>query len=321
VLFKHFPHRSLYMKTMGHAAAASLAAVMIASIFSAFGQSGPKIASPSTPRPLADVVDQVDRSVVRVVARFTGQARTQDGTVQTVGWTGAGTGFILDAQARVVTAGHIVNLEMNRAAFEKALATQQLVPVPDSFRPVDVIVSAPPLNIEQDQHGNEFSNVNAMHRAGVVKEDSQLDIALLASDPGLLTRPDFIIDGRSLTPLRTVPIFQGNAPRPGDSISVSGFPAVSGFAAGIPSLVTNGGIVSSTSFRDERGRWVYLADLHANHGDSGGPVFNNETGEVIGFVDAYYPATNGENSGLTVVIPIRQILRSLQAGEKVVAGR
>jgi S1-C subfamily serine protease len=86
-------------------------------------------------------------------------------------------------------------------------------------------------------------------------------------------------------------------------------------------LVTNWGIVSSTSFKDERGRWVYLIDLHSNHGDSGGPVFNNQTGEIIGFIDGYYPATNGENSGVTVVIPIRQILRSLQSGDKMVAGR
>ena len=209
---------------------------------------------------------------------------------------------------------------MNRTGFEQALAAKQLALVPGSFRAVGVVVSAPPLNIERDDHGNEFSNVNMMHRATVVKEDGQLDLALLASDHGLLTRPDIIINGKSPIPLRTVPVFQENAPRPGDAISVSGFPAVYGFAAGIPTLVISGGIVSSTSFKDERGRWVYLADLHSNHGDSGGPVFNDQTGEVIGFVDAYYPATNGENSGLTVVIPIRQILRSLQA-DKVVAGR
>ena len=79
-------------------------------------------------------------------------------------------------------------------------------------------------------------------------------------------------------------------------------------------------LFSYTRLMSRLGRWVYLADLHANHGDGGGPVFNNETGEVIGFVDAYYPAMNGENSGLTVVIPIRQILKTLQV-DKVVAGR
>jgi S1-C subfamily serine protease len=310
------------MKTPGHAAAAALAAVMLASSFSAMGQSGPKTApslSPG-PRPLADVVDQVDRSVVRVVARFTAQVRTPEGIIQAGSWTSAGTGFILDAHARIVTAGHIVNLEINRASFEQAIAAKQLTLVPDSFRAVDVAVSPPPLNIERDDHGNEFSNVNMMHPATVLKEDSQLDLAQLASDQGLLTRPDIILSGKSPIPLRTVPVFQEIAPRPGDAISVSGFPAVSGFAAGIPSLVLSGGFVSSTSFRDERGRWVYLADLHSNNGDSGGPVFNDQTGEVIGFVDAYYPASNGENSGLTVVIPINQILRSLQA-DKVVAGR
>jgi S1-C subfamily serine protease len=309
------------MKTVEHAA--SIALLMLASSFSTLGQSRPKNVTPLPPPPkhLADVVAQIDTSVVRIVARFTGQVRMPDGAVQTVPWVTTGTGFILDAQAHIVTAGHVVSLEMNRAGFEQASAARQLILVPNSFRAVDVMVSPPPLNLERDEHGNEFSNINTMHRAEVVREDGRLDIALLASDQSLLTRPDIIIDGRSPIPLRTVPIMQGNAPRPGDSISVSGFPAVNGYAGGIPSLVTNGGIVSSASFRDERGRWVYLADLHSNHGDSGGPVFNNETGEVIGFVDAYYPAMNGENSGLTVLIPIRQILRSLQAGEKMVADR
>jgi S1-C subfamily serine protease len=288
-----------------------------------FGQSRPKTGSPisSAPRQLADVVDQVNRSVVRVTASFTAQVRTQDGTIQTVSWIAGGTGFVLDAQGRIVTAGHIVSVDFNRAGFEQVLLAKQLRMIPDSFRAVEVTVSSPPLNLERDEHGNEFSNVNAMHRAEIVKEDGQLDIALLASVPGLLTRPDFVVNGKTPVPLRTVPVFQELAPRPGDPISVSGFPAVNGFAEGIPSLITNGGIVSSTSFRDERGRWVYLADLHSNHGDSGGPVFNNETGEVIGFVDAYYPATNGENSGLTVIIPISQILRCLRGGGNAVAAR
>ena len=58
------------MKTMEHATLAGLAAVILSSSLSVPGQSGPKIASPSTPRPLHDVVDQVDRSVVRVVAEI-----------------------------------------------------------------------------------------------------------------------------------------------------------------------------------------------------------------------------------------------------------
>ena len=98
-----------------------------------------------------------------------------------------------------------------------------------------------------------------------MKEDGRLDIALLASDQSLLARPDIMIHGRSPIALRTVPILQGNAPRPGDSISVSGFPAVNGYAGGIPSLATNGGIVSSASFKDERGGWVYLAALNGGN--------------------------------------------------------
>jgi S1-C subfamily serine protease len=309
------------MKTREHAA--RITVVMLASSVLALGQSGPRTVSShsSTSRPLADVVDQVDRSVVQVVARFTAQVQSQDGTIQTVPWTSTGTGFILDARGRIVTAGHVVNLEINRAGLEQLLPAKQLALVPDSFRALGVMVAAPPLNVEGAVYGVEFSNVNAMHKAEIVKEDGQLDIALLASDQNLLTKPDIIINGKSPVPLRTVPVFQEIAPRPGDAISVSGFPAVKGYAAGIPSLVTNGGMVSSTSFKDERGRWVYLIDLHSNHGDSGGPVFNDQTGEIIGFIDGYYSAMNGENSGVTVVIPIRQILRSIQSGDKMVAGR
>jgi S1-C subfamily serine protease len=155
-----------------------------------------------------------------------------------------------------------------------------------------------------------------------LKEDRRLDVAFLISDGNLMFVPAVQIGRKSVVPPRAVPQFQETPPRPGDAISVSGFPAVSGFEAGIPGLTTNTGIVSNAFFMDERGRSVYLADLHSNHGDSGGPVFDNTTGRILGFVEGYYSATNGENSGLTLVIPIRQILRSPQStGDGDLAGR
>ena len=55
----------------------------------------------------------------------------------------------------------------------------------------------------------------------------------------------------------------------------------------------------------------YLGDMHTNHGDSGGPVFQNGDGQIIGFVDAYAIATEGGNSGLTAIVPIRSVLQLL----------
>jgi S1-C subfamily serine protease len=301
--------RSNVMRTpIGYAA--GLAAMLLFSSFSGIGQSGPKNLPSGPPsKSLADIVEAVSNSVVRVTAIFTAQVAGQNSPPQTKSCTSGGTGFVIDQGGHIVTAGHVVDPRFGQACIEKSLAQGQVL-LPGSVQLVAIQVSAPPFNLEDDGRGNQFYNINIVHHAQLLHEDGLLDVALLLADPNLLLVPGVLVGGKALVPPRSVPEFQGEAPRPGDPISVSGFPAVTGFEAGIPGLTTNTGIISNAFFKDELGRTVYLADLHANHGDSGGPVFNNSTGRIIGFVDRYYPTTNGENSGLTVIIPIRQILKS-----------
>jgi len=59
--------------------------------------------------------------------------------------------------------------------------------------------------------------------------------------------------------------------------------------------------------------YVYLANMHVNHGQSGGPVFNDGDGRVIGFVDAFLNATEGGNASETVIVPMREVLRLIQS--------
>jgi hypothetical protein len=144
------------------------------------------------------------------------------------------------------------------------------------------------------------------------KEDHARDIAILKCEANLLTRESgMILNGKRVVEKRTLPDFQTAAPREGESVSVSGFPAVMGFESGIPGLTTNTGTVANPYFLEENEQAVYLIDMRVNHGDSGGLVYRNADGKVIGFVDAYRNATTGENSGLTVVVPINQVLALL----------
>ena len=65
-------------------------------------------------------------------------------------------------------------------------------------------------------------------------------------------------------------------------------------------------------FLDEKGRPLYLGSILTNHGNSGGPVYSDTDGGVLGIVVEYRPAPEG-NSGLTVIVPIKRVLDLLAA--------
>jgi S1-C subfamily serine protease len=87
--------------------------------------------------------------------------------------------------------------------------------------------------------------------------------------------------------------------------------SVSGFPLDIPVLVTNTGWVASAFYIDERRRSLYLADISINHGNSGGPAYNDVDGRVIGVVTDYRTAPEGDNSRLAVIVPIQRVLELL----------
>jgi S1-C subfamily serine protease len=289
----------------------------------AFGQRGAnQTVQPPTVPALADIVAKNSRSIVRVTATFTAQVHREGGPVQTVAPTSGGTGFIVDTAGHVATARHVVDLAINQTLLVNSLPAGVTL-VPGSFQAVSIGITVPAENTKSDQWGNLIYNVNQSFSATTFRQNALFDIAILAGSKNLLEpMTGTIVNGKPLIQSRTMPTFQeGDAPRSGDAISVSGYPAVIGFQEGIPGLTTNTGIISNPFFVDRQGRSLYLADLHSNHGDSGGPVFSNTDGHILGFADAYYPAMNGENSGLTAIVPIGQILTLLRSPDGVVVER
>jgi hypothetical protein len=74
-------------------------------------------------------------------------------------------------------------------------------------------------------------------------------------------------------------------------------------------------------FRGTNGRGFYLADVTANLGESGAPVFVTANGRIIGLVDAglvdaNVNLRNAPGAGLIEIIPIREILSLLPASDR-----
>jgi S1-C subfamily serine protease len=282
--------------------------------FSTLGQSPITVTPSSQPPKLADVIKKINASIVRVTATFSYQeqedpnltsalrrtpldlsAPVQEGPNETLTWTTAGTGFIIDSDGHIVTANHVISPRFNQQAAENALKKAGRILGPGSFQHATITVMVQGPHLEQDVHVNEYYN----QKAKVFKKDERLDVAILTCSRNLLATFSELI------PPLNLPEFQKDSPHSGDSVSVSGFPTTGGSDAG--NLTTNTGFLSNSRFKDARGRIFYLADVGVNHGDSGAPVFINPSGRIIGLVDAY-AGTNGANPGRVEIIPISQIL-------------
>ena len=251
------------------------------------------------PATLESIIESVRPPIVQIVVNF--EYRTQERTDPLPG-SSSGTGFIVDGAGHIATAGHVVSLEMLRLLLKQQFAStnQHLIEGIIRIKRIQVIFPVP--SVESDSNGNKIYGNNDASNATVLAEDDAIDVAVLACDRNPLTLSSgFIFNGKPLRPLAQVPKLQTTPPHDGDMISVSGFPL------NIPVLVTNTGWIASAFFMDERGRSLYLGDISVNHGNSGGPAYNDADGSIIGCVTEYRPAPEG-NSRLTVIVPIQRIL-------------
>ena len=166
----------------------------------------------------------------------------------------------------------------------------------------------------------------------VVARDPRHDAAVLQLEPNPFTqdRPRGRVDmeggGFTVSAMVGHVTPAANPPRDGERIAVSGYPMSS------PTLLTTSGNIATATatdlqeVRDPATGWtlpdlsdVYIADVAVNPGNSGGPVYFVETGEVLGvcvaFRVAHAEADPGQvfayNSGLAVVVPIGHALALL----------
>jgi S1-C subfamily serine protease len=175
----------------------------------------------------------------------------------------------------------------------------------------------------------------------VIDEDERHDIAVLKLSrnpfkdnmPTIIQMPD-----QNIKTPHKVPTLWAARPRDGEAIAVSGYPLSS------PVLVTTSGYLASSWGSDVQEvhvpgapEWLtwpeladsYLADVHVNPGNSGGPVYSVRRGQVIGVCvsfaltavvysdGSHEPATVGNrplayNSGLSNVVPVTYVLALLK---------
>jgi len=150
-----------------------------------------------------------------------------------------------------------------------------------------------------------------VHKARLVRSDPDHDLALLE------------ISG---APLPVMQLSNGSSVREGEDVAVTGFPI--GMVLGLYP-VTHRGIVAAitpivipaissrslTASQIKRMRnpfVVYQLDIVAYPGNSGSPVYNVETGEVIGVVNSVFVKGTKESalekpSGISYAIPVKYV--------------
>jgi S1-C subfamily serine protease len=104
-------------------------------------------------------------------------------------------------------------------------------------------------------------------QAEVVASDADLDLALLHVNASHLP---------------TVPIDLAASPWVGDSVIALGYPA--GEQLGLDNLTVTRGLISSFRSSSESGEKLYQTDASVTLGCSGGPLFDLDTGSVIGII-------------------------------------
>jgi S1-C subfamily serine protease len=211
---------------------------------------------------LPDLVDRDKASVVKVSCLY---PHSPQGTT--------GTGFFINKDGLVVTAFHVIN------------------------HPFDLLTIDLPQPSFMTANGNSFINGFSGISAIVVAVDVDHDLVLLKPETNPLSpayKPIPILESsdgqRVLETFKGVPVsFEMDKLRDGDPVFTSGYPLNMGI------LITTAGIVSSSSPVDadipaHRLRNVYFADMHVNHGNSGGPLFSASSGRAVGMIDAFEPA-------------------------------
>jgi S1-C subfamily serine protease len=236
-----------------------------------------------------------------------------------------GTGFLVNEDGYVITAQHVVDDLHTQPRysdgqgpldFGQGRATVRIQSPNVGEIGLSGSAEPPGPTTRGAFYGAEFEEVG---------EDTIHDLALLK-----LKYNPFTIDAVLKTPkgdVKIVPVksakFSLARPEEGEPIAVSGYPLSSAV------LVSTSGAIASSWRVDQKdlplgapGAFtshlsdLYLADMHVNHGNSGGPVYSLEDGSVIGvcvsFLKDSLDGREWYNSGLSLMIPAKYVVELLR---------
>ena len=169
-----------------------------------------------------------------------------------------GTGFAVDESGIIVTANHVV----------KALEHDNIPPGSS----LKVGFAGPDYDGPGIQVHANFKIIDCE----VIAQDIINDIALLkVNSPLNQISVNTQIKGKSFMTQAVTSVLDVKRPLDGEDILISGYPLSE------PSLVSTSGIIASNWTLDN-GNERYLADVTANRGNSGGPVYMPSLQKVIG---------------------------------------
>jgi serine protease Do len=201
--------------------------------------------------------------------------------VQIAGQSGVGSGFWINEGGYVATCFHVVN----------------------QSSPDLEVRSAVDINIDLESNSNMFDNWQRF-TAAVVVTDSLHDVAILKVTPNPFKFPPGVsikMGDVALSAHYQKASLDVKLPDPGESILIAGYPL------GLPYLVFQEGTVASIAIMYSSPK--ILLSAVANHGNSGGPVYNDR-GNVIGLLEGEVPgqqeasSKQSERTGLELVVPV-----------------
>jgi serine protease Do len=156
------------------------------------------------------------------------------------------------------------------------------------------------------EHGNIIDANWQVFDASIVVKDEKNDVAILKVVPNpfktRLTAPIKLGD-TILTAHFEKGEVEEKLPVAGENILIGGYPL------GLPYEVFQEGSVASIAVIQGVPK-VFLSAV-ANHGNSGGPVFNDR-GEVIGLLEGEVPGADRERTGLEIVVPAYYVTKLLR---------
>lgn len=214
-----------------------------------------------------------------------------------------GTGFIVSSEGYVITADHVIKHGRKLISEIQARSKRILVGLA--------------LPNTETMRGN-FTNV-IPH---LVDTDDLHDLALMKLDKNPFkgeVRSGFVINDKEIPLLLGTVTFNRKRPKDGAAIGISGYPL------GQPVLITNAGYMATVWsfdiqevnipgapewYRKTEVADTYLADVEANPGNSGGPIYLAENGAVIGVCVGSRLAPVRNQQGDTVSIGEQRLLYS-----------